>query len=231
MEVDKIWLTGRFNPSECSDFSEVPIEFCDESDHYLHNDVLNAWIKLHRAAEKDGLKLQIISSTRNFERQKKIWENKWNGVTLTNGINLSVMDFPSLERSSRILKYSAMPGSSRHHWGTDLDINSVEPEYFETSEGKMIYDWMNTHAIEFGFSQPYTSKIKERRFGYEEEKWHWSYLPISLKLTEAYSDLITYQDFTEFEGADTAEPMKVIEHFVLGVSKSCLPSKLWKKMV
>ena len=30
------------------------------------------------------------------------------------------------------MNYSAMPTASRHHWGTDVDINSVDPEDFET---------------------------------------------------------------------------------------------------
>lgn len=229
MEIDKIWLTGHFNPLERPDFSEVPLELCDEVGHYLHVDVLQAWKGLFDAANKDGVRLQIISSTRNFERQKRIWENKWNGVTLTNGVNLSTSDFTPLQRAELILKYSAMPGSSRHHWGTDLDINSVEPEFFETAEGVEIYDWMRENAHKFGFGQPYTTKSVKRRFGYEEEKWHWSYLPLSLKLIEAYSKLITYQDFKGFDGSETAASMQVIEHFVLGISKPCLPAELWSK--
>lgn len=231
MEISKVWLTGKFIPSEQDDFYEVPLNLCDESGHFLLSETLSAWEELNHAAAKDNVKLQIISSTRNFERQKKIWENKWNGITLTNGVNLASMAYPPLERASRILKFSAMPGSSRHHWGTDLDINSVEPEYFETFEGKIVYDWMLKHAGSFGFAQPYTSKNMKRRFGYEEEKWHWSYLPISLKLTEAYPKLVTYSDFVGFEGSETAEKMQVIDHFVLGIAKTCLPPELWSKNV
>ena len=32
------------------------------------------------AAKKEGVILTIISATRNFESQKRIWENKWNGL-------------------------------------------------------------------------------------------------------------------------------------------------------
>jgi LAS superfamily LD-carboxypeptidase LdcB len=226
MEIDKIWLTGRFNPAERLDFIEVPIQYCDEPAHYLHRDTFRSWLELYTAANKAGIRLEIISSTRNFERQKRIWENKWNGVTLTNGVNISTNDFTELERAERILKYSAMPGSSRHHWGTDLDVNSVEPEYFETAEGIEMYDWMRENAHKFGFGQPYTAKSVKRRFGYEEEKWHWSYLPLSLQLTEAYPKLITYEDFKGFDGAQTAASMQVIEHFVLGISEPCLPKEL-----
>jgi len=227
MEIDKTWLTGRFNPSERSDFAEVPIELCDEAGHFLHVETLNAWKELHHEAQKDGVQLQIISSTRNFDRQKRIWENKWNGITLTNGENLPTLNLTDLERSERILKYSAMPGSSRHHWGTDLDINSVEPDFFDTLEGIEVYEWMSNNAKQFGFAQPYSAKSMKRRFGYEEEKWHWSYLPLSLQLTENYTKLIDYSDFSGFDGAETATEMQIIEHYVLGIAKACLPSTLW----
>jgi LAS superfamily LD-carboxypeptidase LdcB len=231
MEINKAWLTGRFNPNERSDFAEVPIAMCDEVGHYLHVEALSAWMELHSAAQKDGVQLQIISSTRNFDRQKRIWENKWNGITLTNGENLSTLNLTDLERSERILKYSAMPGSSRHHWGTDLDINSVEPDYFDTLEGMKVYEWMTNNAHKFGFAQPYSAKSMKRRFGYEEEKWHWSFLPLSVRLTEAFSKLIDYNDFFGFEGAETAEEMQVINHYVLGITKVCLPEELWQKNV
>lgn len=229
MEINKSWLTGRFDPSERSDFSEVPLEFCDEVGHYLHYEVLDAWEKLHLSAKEDGIFLKIISSTRNFERQKKIWENKWQGITLTNGINLSEMNYTAAEKAERILKFSAMPGTSRHHWGTDLDFNSVEPEYFETSKGSEEYNWMKINAGKFGFAQPYTAKNIKRRLGYEEEKWHWSFLPLSHQFIEAYRNTISYNDICDFAGSEMALEMQVIEHYVMGVAKGCLPESMWPK--
>ncbi len=49
-----------------------------------------------------------------------------------------------------------MPQASRHHWGTDVDINSVEPEYFESGQGLKEYTWLQENAWKFGFCQPYT---------------------------------------------------------------------------
>jgi zinc D-Ala-D-Ala carboxypeptidase len=229
MQIDKSWLTGRFDPRERFDFSEVPLELCDEVGHYLYRDALEAWVKLHIAAKEDGIFLQIISSTRNFERQKRIWENKWQGITLTNGINLSEMNFTAAEKAERILRFSAMPGTSRHHWGTDLDFNSVEPEYFETSKGSEEYNWMKMNAGKFGFAQPYTAKNMKRRFGYEEEKWHWSFLPLSHQLVEAYRDIISYNDISDFAGSELALEIQVIEHYVFGIAKGCLPESMWHK--
>ena len=65
-----------------------------------------------------------------------------------------------------------MPGStSRHHWGTEIDIHSLKNGDFADGEGLKIYEWLTTHAEDYGFYQPYTAEQ-----GYEEEeKWHWSY--------------------------------------------------------
>lgn len=54
--------------------------------------------------------------------------------------------------------YSSMPTTSRHHWGTDMDINSVEPEYFESGQGLLEYNWLKANAHKFGFCQPYSPK-------------------------------------------------------------------------
>ena len=47
-----------------------------------------------------------------------------------------------------------MPGTSRHHWGTEIDIHSYNNESFEQGPGKAIYDWLTLHAADYGFSNP-----------------------------------------------------------------------------
>ena len=32
-----------------------------------------------------------------------------------------------------------MPSTSRHHWGTDLDLNNLNNSYFTSGKGKKIY--------------------------------------------------------------------------------------------
>jgi len=110
-----------------------------------------------------------------------------------------------------------MPGTSRHHWGTDIDINDTEEEYFDTKVGKKVYQWLSTHASEYGFCQPYTSK-ESGRTGYEEEKWHWSYAPLSNSFLEEYKKLIQYEDINDFRGSETAKSLFVIQNYVDGVA-------------
>jgi len=167
--TDKNYLLGRFNPSADTSFVKLPKEHASGSalGGYLRKESYIAFVKMSDAAKKDGIKLVIISATRNFDSQKQIWENKWNGKTLVDGKNLTTIKSPE-ERARIILRFSSMPGSSRHHWGTDMDLNNLNNSYFESGEGLKIYKWLQAHAAEYGFCQPYTSKSTGRT-GYEEE--------------------------------------------------------------
>ncbi len=83
------------------------------------------------------------------------------------------------------------------------------------------FQWLNNHAYEYGFCQPYKMKGTERKFGYEDEPWHWSYFPISCKYTADYVKIVTYDELTGFLGAETAQPINVIEKYVKSVYHDC----------
>ncbi|MBS1682996.1 MAG: M15 family metallopeptidase [Bacteroidetes bacterium] len=215
--VNKSYLLGRFDPSKDTRFAQLTLTRArgNAVNSYLRKETFDAFEKMAEAAEKDSLNLFIVSATRNFNYQKKIWENKWNGKVKVNGKDLSSVQDRN-ERARIILLYSSMPGTSRHHWGTDIDINSTDEAYFNSTEGKKIYRWLTLHANEFGFCQPYTAK-QNGRTGYEEEKWHWSYTPLSKFFLEEYKKQITYSDITGFSGSKTAEALNVISYYVAGV--------------
>ncbi len=70
--------------------------------------------------------------------------------------------------------------------GTDFDINQLNNEYYNKGEGKIIYSWLVKNASKYGICQPYTAG---RDTGYKEEKWHWSYLPLSKQFLTDWNDL------------------------------------------
>ena len=115
-----------------------------------------------------------------------------------------------------------MPGTSRHHWGTDIDINNLKNDYFEKGNGLKEYEWLQKNAARFGFCQPYSPKGEARPYGYNEEKWHWSYLPFAKKLTDQYGLRLKDNSISGFEGAQTATEIGVIEKYVLGINTECL---------
>lgn len=217
----RIYLMGKFDQTTRSDFSLIPVALTTvPNPMYLRDETLAAFSEMAMAAEEDGVKLKIASATRNFSYQRSIWDNKWSGATLVEGKNLSKRT-PE-ERFTKILEYSAVPGTSRHHWGTDIDINDANPGYFNTERGEQVYAWLVENAGQFGFCQPYNQKSARRPVGYNEEKWHWSYLPLARTFTEEYKKLITDTDITGFSGDEYVPVFNLINNYVVGINAECL---------
>lgn len=222
-EANIDFLTGRFDPATHPSFVIIPAKYTDKPDIYLHRETYAAFERMAEAAAKEGIRMRIISATRNFEAQKTIWENKWFGRRLVEGKKLTESHPDPASRALKILEYSSMPGTSRHHWGTDFDINALEDSYFLQGEGKKLHEWLSMHAAEFGFCRPYSARSSGRLIGYEEEKWHLSYIPLSSNFTKAYPEKVGYTHIRGFAGAEIAEKIGVIEKWVLGISTDCLP--------
>ncbi len=220
--IDKAHLLGHINPATDANFCRVRGPYADRGGLYLLDEVYEAFVRMHEAAEKDGIQLVIVSATRNFSAQKRIWERKWMGIRLVDGQDLAQTVPDPIDRARIILRYSSMPGTSRHHWGTDIDINSVENAYFESPEGRKVYAWLAANARDFGFCQPYTTKGNDRPRGYEEEPWHWSYCPIAKHYLEQYVQKVTCEDIRGFKGSDTATRIDVIANYVLTINPKCL---------
>lgn len=216
-EVDKKYLLGQFDEAKDSRFVKLSQEYARGSavGKFLRIETYESFVKMAEAAKKDSVYLFIISATRNFTAQKNIWENKWEGRTLVEGKDLTTVADHKI-KARLILLYSSMPGTSRHHWGTDMDLNAFDNSYFSTGSGLKIYQWLQTHAADFGFCQPYTSKTSGRT-GYEEEKWHWSYLQLSHNFLEEYLKSISYKDIKDFKGSEVARSIKAIENYVQGI--------------
>lgn len=212
------YLMGQFNPAETDLFVKIPEKYADRPGLYLREEALSAFMQMYRAAKQEGVHLVIRSATRNFNYQKSIWERKWNGQKkLSDGTNARHIKDPRA-RALRILEYSAMPGTSRHHWGTDIDLNAFNNHWFESGKGQKVYQWLTANAARFGFCQPYTAN---RSDGYKEEKWHWSYLPLSRELTRSVPAALHDRDITGFQGSETAVSIGVVNKYVLSVNPEC----------
>jgi len=209
-EIPIDFLLGKFEYSDHKDFVLMDSKWSDK-DIYLQRDANAAFEKMAEAAQKEGIDLIVVSGTRNFNEQRRIWEKKW----------LNNAEEDPRKKALDILTFSSMPSTSRHHWGTDIDINSVEEEYFEQENGKAVYAWLDTHAGDFGFCQVYSDKSESNRTGYSEEPWHWSYMPLANKFLEAYVQSIRYTNIKGFEGSELAEPLQMIERYVKGINTKC----------
>jgi zinc D-Ala-D-Ala carboxypeptidase len=203
------FVTGRFDYHVNLDFIQLS-EQHSVKPFYLQKEVYAAFIRMYEAAAADGIKLKIVSATRSFDEQRNIWEWKWDQQH-KKGLR------DSLSIAKNILEYSLMPGTSRHHWGTEIDLNNINQSYFETANGKKVFNWLQLHANEFGFCQVYTTAGS----GVKPEPWHWSYMPLADTYLRWYNAFIDYPQIDGFTGAEQACNLSVLESYVNGIQPSC----------
>jgi LAS superfamily LD-carboxypeptidase LdcB len=159
----------------------------------VHRDVVEPFLQLREEARKEGFDVRIESAFRGFDRQLGIWNRKAGGrqaVLDSDAVPLDITKLSERDLVYAILRWSALPGASRHHWGTDIDIfdEAARPEGYEVQEvpeevnpGGMfgpLHQWLDGRiaaGASFGFFRPYDRD----RGGVAPERWHISYAPIS----------------------------------------------------
>ncbi len=171
----------------------------------LRKEAHDAFVAMKKVAYSDGIDLKPISSYRSFEHQRSIFERKYQRYTDDNGMKpLAAID--------KIIEYSTIPGTSRHHWGTDIDIvdgyRKVEGDVLVPSkfaEGEPYADfkkWMDEHSKEYDFHLVYTDTPGRRGFKYEP--WHYSYAPISVPMLAEFrrKNIMLLLQKEDFLGSD-----------------------------
>ena len=207
------FLIGKNNYYTDTNFIEIPEHMAYRKQMFLLKETYAAYNKMYLAAKKDGIQLKVISASRTFVEQSWIWEDKWK-------TNKSKFETENA-LSSYIMQYSAMPGTSRHHWGTEVDLNSTSASYFASGYGLKVYNWLSSNAATYGFCQSYNEKGTERDSGYNEEMWHWSYYSLANRFLEGYKKKVDYTHITGFSGDFTAKSLEVIDNYVLAISNNC----------
>lgn len=187
--MNELEITGR---------ARTHIIDLDEPQCSVHYEAAAALLAMRDAAAKDGIELRPCSSFRDFDRQLAIWNSKWSGerpLYDRRGQPLERKQLSDFETIDAILCWSALPGGSRHHWGSDLDLidaAAIEPGYkvellpAEYAADGIFADlsrWLDEHMHTFGFFRPYRSD----RGGVSPEPWHVSYAPVSLPALESLS--------------------------------------------
>ncbi|MEZ9596813.1 M15 family metallopeptidase [Shewanella sp. 10N.261.52.F9] len=157
--------------------------------HQLEANTAVAFASLQQAALADEIDLQICSGFRNFDRQMLIWNAKATGkraVLDNNSKPLTIEKLTSKELIDAILIWSAIPGLSRHHWGTDIDVfdgnmiskqnlQLVSEEYALGGPCFKLSQWLDGNAQKYGFYRPFQPGLS----GVSPEAWHLSYFPIA----------------------------------------------------
>jgi LAS superfamily LD-carboxypeptidase LdcB len=186
MPLDPLQLTGR---------SRSHLFQSDEPRFAIHANMVEPFARLREAAAREGFDIAVFSGFRDFESQAEIWNQKFRGERTLFDADGAVLDYRALSEAERvqcILNWSALPGASRHHWGTDIDVydRAALPEGYrvkllpeEVGPGGVfhrLHSWLDQNMARFGFFRPY----REYRGGMFPEAWHLSYAPIAMPALE-----------------------------------------------
>lgn len=189
----------------------------------LIKEAADAYIKMKVAAAKDGFELKVVSSYRSFDRQLAIWNRKFE-INSKEGMD-------PLENIKKITEYSTIPGTSRHHWGTEIDLISAQPKVdgdvllANLFEGEGPYaglkSWMDANANLYGFFLAYPKD--SLRKGFQYEPWHYSYKPKSKYFLKNYLTIDLKNIFLSHEilGKEIFDEKFIQEYkeeYILGIS-------------
>lgn len=184
--MNPLELTGRAR----SHLIEVGSPAC-----LLHHDAAAAFCAMRDAASAAGIALEAASAFRDFARQRDIWNAKFRGerpLLDASGKPLEVAALDEMQRVDAILLWTALPGASRHHWGTDLDaidrralpagyrVQLAREEYAPGGVFEALTAWLDRHMRRYGFYRPYTAASR----GAAPEPWHLSFAPVARRAVQ-----------------------------------------------
>lgn len=187
----------------------------------LHKEAVHAFADLKKQAQERGFALTLASGFRGFDRQMAIWNGKAGGerpILDSSGAVLPHENLTDKEKVFAILRWSALPGASRHHWGSDADVfdrtalkegQVVQLTHAESAEGGVFYEmhrWLDSWLPHSDFYRPYA----QDRGGVSPEPWHLSYLPLAQKFISVLTPELVY---SQVEGSELLLKREVLANF------------------
>ena len=176
------YLTGQSSANEPLNRVSASLQ---ESFARMNSFYKEVW-RPQRAAQYPGLpsELSVVSGYRSFDTQAQIVAGQLLGVTRTNGDD-AVLRSALLQS----LTTRSIPGFSRHHWGTDIDVVSADSQSWKTNPTLIaLADFTRYVAPRFGFYTPYWEGHYPRPDlpHYNSEPWHLSYYPAAGPIRERW---------------------------------------------
>ena len=164
----------------------------------LHPLAARAVRAMRDEARRAGIELCVVSAFRDFNRQLAIWRGKFNGQRPLLDPAGAVIERAKLDENAlidAILIWSALPGASRHHWGSDVDVvdaaalglgenpQLVPQEYGPGGRFERLARWLDSNMGRFGFFRPYVTD----RGGVRPEPWHLSFAEVAVPALQVLS--------------------------------------------
>jgi hypothetical protein len=165
----------------------------------LNHETLVAFRQLQKKAALAGFDLRVESGHRPFKRQLSIWNRKAEGqlpLLDAQGQLLDRFCLSDAECVEAILNWSALPGTSRHHWGTDLDVVDaaaipkgyevqLTPEESDTLFAPL-HAWLD-ERIARGEACGFCRVFEPGRGRVRPERWHLSYAPAARRFEQSFN--------------------------------------------
>lgn len=180
----------------------------------VHRQLCEPLLFLQARVASAGFILKVASSYRSFERQLLIWNNKARGlrpVLNDAGETIDLSLLSPRDKVFAILRWSALPGASRHHWGTDIDVydgSCIAADYqLQLTVAETLGDgpfaefhrWLDEELAQGNsdFFRPYA----QDRGGIAPEPWHLSYAPLAKTFSQQFNqDMLRRQlELTDLE--------------------------------
>lgn len=206
-DADLFFATGRIDAKSSPLFERLPKAHSNK-ETFVHRDTYADLMAMIQAARKDGILLEVVSGHRSFSHQQSIWERKW-----------KALEGSDAQKVKEIMQFSSFPGISRHHWGSDMDFNSVNLNYWqETAEGKRTYAWLQQNASRFNFCEPYSGN---RVGGYANEPWHWSHLPVARGMRAIQIHYLAEIKQQKIAGSGTVAALPHLRAYIDDIAPHC----------
>ncbi|MEO8309320.1 MAG: M15 family metallopeptidase [Pseudomonadota bacterium] len=209
---------AKFSPLELTGRARTHVVELEEPRCTLHRDVVQPFLALRAAAATAGIDLVAVSSFRDFQRQQLIWNGKCRGereLLDREGLRMDPAQLDPDGLVYAILLWSALPGASRHHWGTDMDVidaaaiavgQAVRLEPAQYAPGGCfgrLNQWLDQNAMKYGFYRPYAVD----RGGVHPEPWHLSFAPVAQQALAEFS-IEVLDDALASEGIDALDAVR-----------------------
>ncbi len=181
----------------------------------LEKQTQQAFLKMKAAAALDSVHIELVSGYRSFEQQRSIWNRKYKKYKIQGLEPQAIFD--------SIVTYSTLPGTSRHHWGTDIDIIDgnmdvkgdvlLTVNYEEDGPYYKLKQWMENYASTYGFELVYTND--KDRPGFLYEPWHYTFIDVSKSYYHQYLediDLPTFLRSQSILGMDQISDVRLLQY-------------------
>ncbi len=137
------------------DFRRIPERHCKNGGKiYVHHSIFSCLMEMLRAAEEDGVHLDIASGYRSIYSQRKIFSRM----------------FAEGRTYEDVVRYVAPPGYSEHMLGTVVDFAPSNWRFARTPQ----YAWLKKNAGKYNFTESYA---RDNDLHMAWESWHWRCRP------------------------------------------------------